>query len=184
MTNAPSIGHEVRLSRVISAPRELVFRAWTERDMLQRWYAPHGCTLELVRMDVRVNGGFHHGIRGPAHTDCWIVGTFLEVVPPERLVYSHTFSDESGRRLTPAQAGREPDWPEEIVTTVTFDDLCGRTKVVIHQTVYEIFAKRTGAYPSWLQMLDRLEKGFGANPSAKTEDTKRHACGDNEEGNK
>lgn len=157
MTNPNLSDGEVWISRVLSAPRDLVFRAWTEREMLQSWYAPHGCTLELVRMDVRPGGGFHHCIRTPEHGDCWIVGTFLEVVPLKRLVYSHTFSDEAGRRLTPTQAGREPDWPEEIVTTVTFEDLNDRTKITIHQTVSETFAKRTGAHPSWLQMLDRLK---------------------------
>lgn len=157
MTNANPSGGEVWISRVVGAPRDLVFRAWTEPEMLERWYAPHGCTLELVQMDVRPGGGLHHCIHHPEYGDCWIVGTFREVVPPERLVYTHTFSDAAGRRLTPVQAGREPDWPEEVVTTVTFDDLGGRTRVTIHQTVSEAFAKRTGAHPSWLQMLDRLE---------------------------
>lgn len=148
---------EVLISRVLNAPRELVFRAWTEPAMLERWYAPHGCTFELTRMDLRVGGGFHHCIHNPRFKDCWISGTFLEVVPPERIVYSLHFSDETGRRLTPVEAGREAGWPEELTTTVTFEELGGGTRVTIHQTVTEAFAKQTGAHPSWLQMLDRLE---------------------------
>lgn len=148
---------ELRISRVLNAPRELVFRAWTEPEMLQRWYAPHGCTFHLARMDLQADGGFHQCIRNPDFKDCWIVGTFSEVVPPERIVYSTHFSDESGRPLTPVEVGREPDWPDEVWTTVTFEDLDGRTRVTIHQTVSEAFAKQTGAHPSWLQMLDRLE---------------------------
>jgi uncharacterized protein YndB with AHSA1/START domain len=167
MTSATHPDQEVRISRELAAPLELVYRAWTEREMLERWYAPHGCTLELVRMDLREGGGFHQCIRNPKHGDCWVVGTFLEVVPPERLVYSLTFSDEAGRRLTPAQAGRELDWPEEVLTTVTFEDLGDRTRVTIHQTVSEALAKRTGALPSWLQMLDRLELAVGMGRTQK-----------------
>lgn len=164
--NANPANREVLISRMLDAPRELVFRAWTQPEMLQNWYAPHGCTLELFLMDVRPGGRFHHCIHHPKHGACWIAGTFLKVTPPECLIYSHTFSDETGRRLTPVQAGREPDWPEEVVTTVTFDDLGKRTKITIHQTVSEAFAKRTGAHPSWLQMLDRLEVAIGMDQSS------------------
>lgn len=168
-----SLEPEVWISRVLNAPRELVFQAWTEPEALERWYAPHGCTLDLRRMDVREGGGFHQCIRNPDHKDCWVVGTFHEVVSPERLVYSTHFSDETGRRLTPVQAGREPDWPEEVATTVTFEDLDGRTRVTIHQTVPETFAKTTGAHPSWLQMLDRLELVLGSTTKRELYESKR-----------
>jgi uncharacterized protein YndB with AHSA1/START domain len=108
-------------------------------------------------MDLRVGGRIHQCIRNPNFKDCWIAGEFLEVAPPERMVYRTTFSDETGRRLTPVEAGREPDWPDEVVTTVTFENLGPQTRVTIHQTVSEVFAKQTGAHPSWLQMLDRLD---------------------------
>jgi uncharacterized protein YndB with AHSA1/START domain len=157
MTSPNLSERQVHISRVINAPREVVYRAWTDPEMLKRWYAPHGCEFHLVRMDLRTGGEFHHCIRNPNFKDCWILGEFLEVDPPNQFSYKTTFSDEAGSRLSPVEAGREPEWPQEVTTTVSFEDLGDRTRVTIHQTVSEEFAKQTGAHPSWLQMLDRLE---------------------------
>lgn len=75
---------------------------------------------------------------------------------PERIVYTLAIADATGRPVAPADAGMDPEWPQETVVTVTFEDLEGKTRLTLHQTVGEALAKRTGAHPSWIQMLDRL----------------------------
>lgn len=156
--NNGTAGRQVVITRVFDAPRELVYKAFTDPQHLVRWYAPVGCTIDIVSFDAREGGAFHTCIRSTQHHDCWCKGIFLEVVKPERLVYTMAVADEKGNLVNPIDAGMDPEWPAETVVTVTFEMYEGKTKVTLHQTALESIAKRTGAYPSWLQMLDNLEE--------------------------
>ena len=147
---------EVLITREFDAPRELVFQAWTDPAHLTRWYAPSGCSIEFRKIDVRPGGTFHSCIRTPDGHHCWCIGTYREVVAPERIVQTMVISDENGNSVEPTDAGMDPAWPRETILTVTFVEQEGRTKLTLRQTVGEELAKRTGAYPSWLNMLDRL----------------------------
>lgn len=149
---------EVVIVRVFDAPRELVYRAWSDAEHLLRWYAPDGCTLSYCKVDVRRGGALHSCIRTPDGTECWCSGVYKEVMPPERLVFTLHLSDARGGFVEPKDShlGGFPEWPRETTVTVTFENLSGKTKLTLHQTVQEEVARRTGAYPSWLQMFDRL----------------------------
>ena len=149
---------EVLITRTFDAPRELVFRAWTDPEQLAQWYAPHGCTIAFRTLDVRPGGAFHSVIHTPDGKDCWCSGVYAELVAPERIVYTMAVADAEGNRVSPTAAGMDPEWPHETTVTVTFAEHDGRTTLTLHQTVDESIAKRTGAHPSWLQMLDRLDE--------------------------
>ena len=154
---------EIVIERIFDAPRELVFKAWASREQLVNWYAPHGCTIDFRSLDFRPGGAFHSCIRTPEGHACWCTGIYREIVKPERIVFTMAIADEQGNQLGPADVGMDPNWPRETTVTLTFADLGGgRTKLVLHQTVSESLAKRTGAYPSWLQMLDRLAESLAA----------------------
>lgn len=147
---------EVWITRVFDAPRELVFRAWTDPDQLVRWYAPQGCQIRFERIDVRPGGEFLSCILIPGGHECWCTGVYREIEKPERIVYTLAIADRHGNRLDAVQAGMDPEWPAETEVTVTFTEENGKTRLTLHQTVRESLARRTGAHPSWLQMLDRL----------------------------
>lgn len=149
-------GQEVVITRVFDAPRELVFEAWTDPEHLMRWFAPKGCTTHFSKMEFRQGGVFHSCIRNPRVHDCWCKGVYREIVVPERIVYTLAVSDENGNSVEPVDVGMDLDWPRETIVTVTFAEHEGRTKLTLHQTVLESVAKRTGAHPSWIEMLDRL----------------------------
>jgi len=123
---------------------------------LKRWHAPKGCTTHFSRIDVRQGGVLHSCIRSPDGHDCWCKGVYREIVAPERIVYTLAIADEKGRSVEPADVGMDPDWPRETIVTVTFAEHEGRTTLTLHQTVSESLAKRTGAHPSRVEMLDRL----------------------------
>ena len=155
--NAPNAAAgEVLITHVFDAPRELVFKAWTDPEHLQRWYAPRGCTTHFVKIDVRPGGTFHSRIRTREAHDCWCIGVYREIVAPERIVFTLVAADEKGDPVEPAQVGMDPEWPKETTVTVTFAEHGGKTKLTLHQTVAETIAKRTGAHPSWIEMLERL----------------------------
>lgn len=153
---------EVQITRTFDAPRELVWRAWADLDHLKNWHAPQGCEIEFTRFEFREGGGFLSCIRNPAFGECWCLGTYLEIVEPERIVYKMAMADAEGNLIDPVAAGHDSEWPAETILTLTFTEEDGKTVLSLHQTVSEELAKRTGAYPSWLQMLDRLEAQIGA----------------------
>lgn len=156
------VAGEVLITRIFKAPRELVFRAWTEPEHLHRWYAPNGCSIHFARIDMRTGGSFHSCVRTPQGYECWCTGSYLEVVPPERLVFTFAVADPEGKKRTPVEAGMDPEWPEETVVTVTFAHHDEGTKMTLHQTVGEALARKTGAYPSWLQMFDKLAENLAS----------------------
>ena len=83
-------------------------------------------------------------------------GNYLEVVPDQKLVLTMVMSNEAGDSVSSLDAGKTEEWPEEQITTVTFESIGMQTKVSIHQTVSEEEAKKTGAYQSWIKMFNKL----------------------------
>jgi uncharacterized protein YndB with AHSA1/START domain len=121
MTDNSSPG-AVRISRMIDAPREEVFRAWTEPEQLRRWWGPGEFTCPEAQVDLRPGGSYRLAMQ-PAAGDPFIVaGTYREVDPPRRLVY--TWRWESG----PAADGSES------LVSVEFNDRGNRTEIVLTHT--------------------------------------------------
>jgi uncharacterized protein YndB with AHSA1/START domain len=153
---SPAPDKTVVISRLFDAPRDLVFEAWTTPEYLLRWFAPHGCAFHIERIDVRPGGGFHSCIRDGAF-ECWCIGDYQEIVAPSRLVYTLAIADRHGNKIPSTTAGHDPRWPAETRLVVTFEDLDGHTRLTLRQNVSESLARQTGAYPSWIEMLERLE---------------------------
>lgn len=84
---------EIIMTRVFDAPRRMVFDAWTRTELVQRWYGARGWNIYECDIDLRVGGRWRFVWRGPDGTDMAAGGTYLEIVPPERLVYSESFDD-------------------------------------------------------------------------------------------
>lgn len=147
---------ELLITHLFDAPIGVVFEAWTDPEKLKCWYAPDGCTIAYKAIEVKEGGHFHSCVHDPVHGDCWIIGTYLEIVPSEKLVFTMQLSNENGDRTDASTAGKSAEWPAEILTTVTFESKGDQTKATVHQTVSEEEAKKTGAYQSWIKMFNKL----------------------------
>jgi uncharacterized protein YndB with AHSA1/START domain len=109
---------ELVVTRTIGAPPRIVFQAWIKADLFQRWWVPKSLGLELLscELDVRVGGTYRLVFRHPAAPEPMAFhGTYLEVTPPSRLVWTNEEAGSGGP-----------------VTTVTFEESDGRTRLVIH----------------------------------------------------
>lgn len=142
----------LRVERVIRAPRERVYAAWTEPELIKQWGAPEGLTVE-GEMDVRVGGTFRTVMRAPDGTQNVAVGRYLELTPPERIVHTHAFLKDNGRSDVPTV--------ETIVTIELFPDGAG-TRVIMSQTGFDTAPRRDGHVKGWTSMLNRLEALFNA----------------------
>ncbi len=161
MTAAPRVASppaepELVITRVFDAPRELVFRAWTEPEHFVRWWGPNGFTTPVCKIDLRPGGVWHVCMRSPDGRDYWSKGVYREIVAPERIVSTDFFSDAAGHRVPPAQYGLPADWPAEMLLTVTFAEQDGGTRLTVRQSVPEALARSIGAVEGWNQSFDRL----------------------------
>ncbi|MBO9702903.1 MAG: SRPBCC domain-containing protein [Sporocytophaga sp.] len=155
--NKATTDREVYLTYTFNAPREMVFKAWTDPKQLVKWFAPHNCTISYKQLDIRKGGTYLSCINNPQYGDCWCKGVYKEVIFPELIEFTMVVSDEHGNTVDPVRAGMDPDWPIETLVSIAFSEHDGKTTIVLRQTVSQQLATKTGAYPSWIQMLERLE---------------------------
>jgi uncharacterized protein YndB with AHSA1/START domain len=93
VTIATPTDREVVVTRAFDAPRALVFDAYTQPDLLKRWYGAPGRSLVVCEIDLRVGGAYHFVWQGPGRKDVGMRGVHREVVRPERLVRTETWED-------------------------------------------------------------------------------------------
>lgn len=140
---AATESREVVISRVFDAPRALVFKAWTQPEHLVRWWGPHGAKVVHCEMDLRVGGGWHIQMTGAPHGGVDRQrGVIREIVEPERLVFTYAFEDANGER------------GHETIVTVTFADEGAKTRLNLHQAIFESVAVRDDHIWGWGQALD------------------------------
>ena len=145
------------IERVFDAPRELVWRAWTEPEHVMRWYGPAGMTSHACEIDLRVGGRYLWGMRSPDGGEYWNTGVYREIVPPERFVATQSIADEHGNVVSAATQGMGEDFPLEMLITVLLEDLGGgRTKLTLRHAGWPDLAMAEGASGGWNQAFDKL----------------------------
>ena len=149
MSRTPTAEKELTLTRILDAPRDLVWKAWTEPEHLAQWWGPHGFTNPVCEVDLRPGGALLIHMRGPDGNTYPMNGTFHEIVPPERLVFSNSVPGPDGQSHL------------EGVTVVTLEDQGSKTQMTVQSkatgfTDAAIFMIE-GMEPGWTQSLERLE---------------------------
>jgi uncharacterized protein YndB with AHSA1/START domain len=153
------------VTRVFDAPRELVFKAWTEPEHLLRWWAPKSFTTPWCKVDLRPGGSFRYCMRTPDGMEICGLGLYREIVEPERLVYTDMFADADGNPVPPTHYGASPEYPMETLVTVIFEEQGQRTKVTLRQSVPPALKEREGMEQGWNEMLDGLAGDLGSAAS-------------------
>ena len=137
---------EIVITRVFNAPRELVFKTWTDPRQIDQWWGPHGFTTVTASMDVRVGGAWVYLMRHAQYGEFPNRIVYREIVPPERLVYTH-------------DSGIDGD-PSAFEVTVTFDALGQSTRLTMHSVLASAAelerVKGFGAVEGGKQTLERF----------------------------
>jgi len=122
------------ISRVFNAPRALVWTCFTDPERMKQWWGPKGFTVLSSKMDLRVGGTYHYGMKAPDGTPMWGKMAYREITPPERIVFINSFSDETGGTTRHPMA---PTWPLEMLSVFAFEDMPdGKTKFTLRWTPY------------------------------------------------
>jgi uncharacterized protein YndB with AHSA1/START domain len=116
------------ITRVFDAPRDRVWKAWTEAERLKQWWGPAGFKVHTCKVDLRPGGVFLYGMKAPDGSDMWGKFTYREIKAPQRLVFIVSFSDPKGGVTRHPWS---PNWPLEMLSTVTFEEQGGKTKVTV-----------------------------------------------------
>jgi uncharacterized protein YndB with AHSA1/START domain len=147
------------IERVLDAPREKVWDAWTNPEQVKKWWGPKDFTAPSIRSDFREGGTYLWAMQGPDGQVYWSTGTFREIVPHERLVVTDSFADEKGNVVPASHYGMPGDFPLEMEVVVTFEDVQdGKTKLTLrHGGMPAGTEEGAQAEAGWNQTLDKLE---------------------------
>jgi uncharacterized protein YndB with AHSA1/START domain len=156
--NTVSETERMVVTRVFDAPRELVWKAWTEPKYVMQWWGPKGFTAPFCQIDFRVGGKFLCCMRAPDGKEFWNGGEYHEIVLHEKIVYSMHFSDAEGNKVEPAHYGiKQHEAIDDVHDVITFEDLGnGRTKLTLIGNESMESAKNSGEVEGWNQILDKV----------------------------
>lgn len=144
------------LSRVFNAPRELVFKVWTDPEHFGKWWGPQGFSLDVIKMDVRPGGMFLGCQKSPDGSQAmWGKFVYQEVIEPEKLVFVQSFSDEKGNTI---RAPFNANWPLEIMNIITFEEIDGKTTLTMQGGPVNATAEERVAFD---EMAPMVKQGFG-----------------------
>jgi len=152
---------EFVISRVLDAPRDRVWKVFTQVEHMKQWWGPKGFTVTHAKMDLRPGGTYHYALKSPTGDAMWGKFVFREIAPPEKLVFMSSFSDEAGGVTRHPMA---PTWPLLMLTTFSFEDLGDKTRFTVRWSPYNATEEERQAFetgrPSmtqgWSGTLDQL----------------------------
>lgn len=163
-TNEPE---RMVITRVFDAPRELVWKAWTDPQIAMQWWGPKGFTTPVCKMDFRVGGRFLLCMRSPDGQELWNGGEYHEIVPFEKIVSSMYFADANGNKVEPEHYGIQHEAIPDARDVVLFEDLGdGRTKVTLIGNEPMKSAVESGQVEGWNEILDKLANVLARQRSA------------------
>jgi uncharacterized protein YndB with AHSA1/START domain len=144
------------ISRVFDAPRDLVWKVFSEPEHMKQWWGPKGFTVIASNMDFRPGGTYHYGMKAPNGAPMWGKFVYREIAPPERMVFINSFSDEAGG-LT--RHPMSPTWPLQMLSTFTFEEEPGgKTRVTIRWSAYNATDEEQKTFDS---SHESMRQGWG-----------------------
>jgi uncharacterized protein YndB with AHSA1/START domain len=153
------------MSRVFDVPRDLLWKCFTDPERMKHWWGPKGFTVIASKMDLRVGGTYHYGMKAPDGSLMWGLFTYREIMPQERIVFVNSFSDEKGGVTRHPAA---PTWPLKMLSTFTFEDVPGgKTRFTVRwqalnatpeeQATFDGDQSRVSMTNGWSGTMDQLE---------------------------
>jgi len=146
---------EYVLERIFDAPRDLVWRAWTDPELLQHWYGP-GVETIIHEFDLKPGGSWLNEMKW-GENSMFSKVVFQEVAPPSKLVWHHFSSTDSDWNVTPNPM--MADWPPLLLTTVTFEDMGDKTNVRLSQVPIDATDAEIACFA---EKMGGMDKGWGS----------------------
>lgn len=147
---------ELVIVREFAAPRDLVWKVWTEPEHIEKWWGPRGFSTRVNDIDMREGGKWNYVMIGPDGTEYPVNGVFSEIVPPERIVTTDEFGDKY-EEIMPGV-----DLPKGLVATAVFEDLGAQTRLTLtvsHASVEDRKKhEEMGVVAGWNSSFDKMDE--------------------------
>jgi uncharacterized protein YndB with AHSA1/START domain len=154
------MSRELKIVRVFDAPKDLVWKAWSDPETFMKWWGPLYFTSPVCKMDFREGGKYHWCMQDPGGNRYWTVGEYKEIKPMDKIVYTDSFADENGNEISAEVYGLPSNFPNGTIVTVIFESQGNKTKMtLIHEGLPEAeIDGNTSA--GWNQSLDKLAEAI------------------------
>ena len=147
---------QLNITRTFDAPRELVWKAWTDPELYKQWWGPSHFTCPVAKLDLRVGGKWLSCMRSPDGQEFWSTGYYREITPYDRLVCTDSFADEQGNIVPASHYGMPGDMPLEMLVTVTFSEQGGKTVMTLTHSGMPAGDMGDNAKEGWSQSFDKM----------------------------
>ena len=155
---------DIVVTRIIDAPVEMVWKAWTEPEHVMKWWGPKYYTSPSCKIDLREGGKYIFAMRAPADQggqDAYTTGVYKKIVPMEYLEFTQGLSDKDGNPVDPAQVGMPPDFPKEVRTTIVFKAIRGdMTELTITEYDWTVSQMAVYSLAGMHQSIDKLAESL------------------------
>ena len=151
------------VTRIFDAPVEMVWKAWTDPEVVMQWWGPTGFTSPLARIDFREGGTSLVCMRAPEYGfgDQYSTWQYREIVPMKRIDYIHNLADQDGNKIDPTSIGMPADFPQDLRNRVTFNDLGGgKTELTVTEYGWTVGHMMELSQKGLEQCLDKMAAIF------------------------
>ncbi len=149
--------NELVITREFNAPKELLWKAWTDPEHCKRWWGPKNYTSPVCNIDLRVGGKYLSSMRSDDGLDIWSTGVYREIIPFKKLVLTDSFSDDKGTPIHASNYNMPGNWPPELLITVEFEEQDGRTEMTLtHERLPE--EMKDMCRDGWNESFDKLDE--------------------------
>lgn len=148
--------NELVITRVVDAPRDLVFKMWSEVEHLKNWWGPTGFKIEVAEMNFRPGGVFHYKMQSPDGDEMWGKFVYHEIESPEKIVFVNSFSDSEGNTV---RASFSATFPLEVYNHLTLTETEGKTTITLRGGPINVSDEELNFFKG---MFDSMKQGFGA----------------------
>jgi uncharacterized protein YndB with AHSA1/START domain len=158
-TNVNIKKEDLVVTRIIDAPLELVWKAWTHPEYVKRWWGPKDYTSPACKIDLREGGKYLFTMRAPEEQggqDSYTAGVYQKIVPMQLLEFTQSLADKDGNKIDPTVIGMPPDFPREIRTVIVFKAKGDMTELTITEYGWTMSQMYVYSYAGMQQSMDKL----------------------------
>jgi len=157
---SPNVAQEQDLviTRIFNAPRELVWRYFTDPELYKKWMGPKGFSCPVAEIDLRAGGKYLNCMKSPEGQEFWSTGVYREIIEPERIVATDSFADEKGNVVHAEHYGMSKDFPLEMLVRMTFEEQgSGQTKFTLRHIGIPNVEMLNATREGWSESFDKLD---------------------------
>lgn len=145
----------ITIKRVFNLSAGIVWKAWTETESFKKWWGPQEYTCPACSIDFKLGGKYIACMRSADGKDIWSTGTYKEIIPGSKIVYTDSFADKDGNVVEGSYYGM-PQMPRELLVTITFEEVAGKTNMTLHHAGLPA-DMAADCIKGWQSSFDKLE---------------------------